>query len=414
MTPGDGKLRLSKPGVQAMPQRILIGLIFGSIVITLSMGIRQVFGLLLRPVTMDLAMSREAFGFVVGLQNLIWGMTQPVAGYLADRFGAGRVIAAGGLLYAGGLALAAFSAGPGSLAITLGVLVGLAQSGTAYAVVLGGIARATPPAQRSLALGIASTAGSVGMFTLVPLTEGLVTTTGWRWALIVLAGLAASMPLLALGLKEPAAAATSAAPPSRSKDMLRTAIAQPGFWMLNAGFAACGFQLAFLATHLPSVLTSSGLSASSGAAALALIGLSNIIGTYLCGLLGMRFRKNKVLAWLYLVRTALFVLFLALPASQASAMVFAVAIGLIWTGTVPLTSGLVGDIFGARHMGMLFGIVYLGHQFGAFAGAWAGGLSFDRTGSYDAVWAAAILMGLLAALLHWPISDKPLVATASA
>jgi len=297
--------------------------------------------------------------------------------------------------------------------MTIGVLVGLAQSATAYAVVLGGIARATPPAQRSLALGIASTAGSIGMFTLVPLTEGLVTTTGWRWTLIVLAGLAASMPLLAVGLKEPAAAATSAAALPRSQHILWTAVTQPGFWMLNAGFAACGFQLAFLATHLPSVLTSNGLSASSGAAALALIGLSNIIGTYLCGWLGVRFRKNKVLAWLYLARTALFVLFLALPASQASAMVFAVAIGLIWTGTVPLTSGLVGDIFGARHMGMLFGMVYLGHQFGAFAGAWAGGLSFDRTGSYDAVWAAAILMGLLAALLHWPIRDEPLVASAT-
>lgn len=391
-----------------MPRRFLIGLVFGSIVITVSMGIRQVFGLLLRPVTMDLSMSREAFGFVVGLQNLVWGMTQPVAGYLADRFGAMRVTAAGGLLYAGGLGLAAFSAGQSSLALTIGVLVGLAQSGTGYAVVLGGIARATPPAQRSLALGIASTAGSIGMFVLVPLTEGLVTTTGWRWTLIVLAGLAASMPLLAVGLKEPPVAVTSAAALPRSQHILWTAVTQPGFWMLNAGFAACGFQLAFLATHLPSVLTSSGLSASSGAAALALIGLSNI-----CGLLGVRFRKNRVLAWLYLARTALFALFVALPASQASAMVFAVAIGLIWTGTVPLTSGLVGDIFGARHMGMLFGIVYLGHQFGAFAGAWAGGLSFDRTGSYDAVWAAAILMGLLAALLHWPIRDEPLVASAA-
>src|SRR5437660_2885017 len=186
-----------------MSRRFLIALVFGSIVITLSMGIRQVFGLVLLPVTASLAMSRETFGLVIGLQNLLWGVTQPFAGFLADRFGAGRVIAAGGLLYAMGLGFGAFSAGPGSFGLTIGALVGLAQSGTAYAVVLGGIARATPPAQRSLALGIASTAGSIGMFTLVPLTEGLVSAIDWRWALIVLAGLAASMPLLAIGLKEP-------------------------------------------------------------------------------------------------------------------------------------------------------------------------------------------------------------------
>ena len=397
-----------------MSRRFLIGLVFGSIVITLSMGIRQVFGLLLLPVTMGLVMSRETFGLVIGLQNLLWGVTQPFAGFLADRFGAGRVIAAGGLLYAAGLALGAFSVGPGSFGLTIGALVGLAQSGTAYAVVLGGIARATPPAKRSFALGIASTAGSIGMFTLVPLTEGLVSTIDWRGTLIVLASLAALIPFLAIGLKENAPATALAAEPLDSQNILMIAVTQPGFWMLNAGFAACGFQLAFLATHLPSVLTSSGLTASSGAAALALIGFSNIVGTYLSGLLGARFRKNKVLACLYLARTTLFALFLALPTSQMSAMLFAAAIGLIWTGTVPLTSGLVGDIFGTRRMGMLFGIVYLGHQFGAFAGAWAGGLSFDRTGSYNAVWSAAILMGILAALLHWPIRDQPVVASPAA
>jgi predicted MFS family arabinose efflux permease len=215
-------------------------------------------------------------------------------------------------------------------------------------------------------------------------------------------------------LREPAAATALEAQAPASRNILAIATTQPGFWMLNVGFAACGFQLALLATHLPSVLTGSGLTASTGAAALALIGFSNIVGTYICGLLGARFAKNKVLAWLYLARTALFALFLALPVSPASAMLFAASIGLIWTGTVPLTSGLVGDIFGARHMGLLFGIVYLGHQFGAFAGAWAGGLSFDRTGSYSAALIAAILMGLLAALLHWPIRDEPVAAAQAA
>jgi predicted MFS family arabinose efflux permease len=396
-----------------MSRRAVIALVFGSIVITLSMGIRQVFGLLLLPVTTELAMSRETFGIIIGLQNLLWGVTQPFAGYLADRFGAGRIIAAGGVLYAAGLALGGLSVDRNSFGMTAGVLVGLAQSGTAYAVVLGAIARATPPSRRSLALGVASTAGSIGMFTLVPLTEGLASTIDWRWALVVLASLAASMPLLAIGLKEPASAMHSAEA-IQPQRVMQTAARQPDFWMVNVGFAACGFQLAFLATHLPSVLVGSGLTASTGAAALATIGLSNIIGTYLCGLLGMRFRKNRVLAWLYIARTALFVLYLSLPASQASALFFAAAIGLIWTGTVPLTSGLVGDIFGARHMGLLFGTVYLGHQIGAFIGAWAGGLSFDRTGSYTAVWIAAILMGVLAALLHWPIRDEPLAASPAA
>ena len=397
-----------------MSRRFLVSLAVGSIVITVSMGIRQVFGLLLLPVTMDLGMSREAFGLVVGLQNLLWGITQPFAGLLADRFGAGRVVAVGGLLYAAALLLGSFSTGALSFALTIGLLVGLAQSGTAYAVVLGAIARATEPDRRSLALGIASTAGSIGMFTLVPLTEGLVSESSWRWALIGLAALAALVPLLAIGLREPAPTTALEAQAPASRNILAIATMQPGFWMLNVGFAACGFQLALLATHLPSVLTGSGLTASTGAAALALIGLSNIVGTYICGLLGARFAKNKVLAWLYLARTALFALFLALPVSPVSAMLFAASIGLIWTGTVPLTSGLVGDIFGARHMGLLFGIVYLGHQFGAFAGAWAGGMSFDRTGSYNAALIAAILMGLLAALLHWPIRDEPAVAAQAA
>jgi predicted MFS family arabinose efflux permease len=390
-----------------MSRRFLICLVCGSIVITLSVGFRQVFGLLLLPVTADLATSREGFGLIIGLQNLLWGLTQPFAGFLADKFGAARVVIVGGLLYVAGLGLGALSTGLYSFGLTVGVLVGLAQSGTAYAVVLGGIGRAAPPEKRSLALGIASTAGSIGMFTLVPFTQGLVSTVDWRWTLVVLGTLAAFIPLLAVGLKEPTPAIESPTRLLHARCALLIAAKHPGFWMLNAGFAACGFQLAFLAIHLPSVLIDSGLTASIGAAALALIGFSNIVGTYICGMLGDRYRKNKVLAFLYLARTVIFALFLLLPISQISALLFAVSIGFIWTGTVPLTSGLVGDIFGSRHMGLLFGIVYVGHQLGAFAGAWAGGLSFDRTGSYTLVWFAAILMGMLAALLHWPIRDEP-------
>src|ERR1700716_2854974 len=261
-----------------MSSRFFVPLVCGSIVITLSMGVRQVFGLLLLPVTTDLAASREWFGFIIGIQNLLWGLTQPFAGFLADRFGASRVVAVGGLLYIAGLGLGALSTGPRSFGLTVGVLIGLAQSGTAYAVVLGGIGRAAPPDKRSLALGIASTAGSIGMFTLIPLTQGLVSTVDWRWTLVVLAALAVFIPPLAIGLKEPVAAVGSAAQPLHARDVLLVAVRHPGFWLLNAGFAAYGFQLAFLATHLPSVLIDSGLTASTGAAALALIGFSNIVG----------------------------------------------------------------------------------------------------------------------------------------
>jgi predicted MFS family arabinose efflux permease len=393
-----------------MSRRFLLCLVCGSIVITLSMGFRQVFGLLLLPVTSDIEASREGFGLVIGIQNLVWGLTQPVAGFLADKYGAARVAAIGGLLYVAGLGLGALSIGLNSFGLTIGALIGLAQSSTAYAVVLGGISRAAPPEKRSLALGVASTAGSIGMFTLVPLTQGLISAIDWRWTLIVLAALAAWMPLLAIGLKQPSRGVASTVQALQAGPTLLVAVKNPGFWMLNAGFAACGFQLAFLAVHLPSVLVDAGLSASTGAEVLALIGFSNIVGTYICGILGDRFRKNKVLAILYLARTVVFALFLLLPISHVMALLFAVSIGFIWTGTVPLTSGLVGDIFGPRHMGLLFGIVYVGHQLGAFAGAWAGGFSFDRTGSYAVVWLAAILMGLLAALLHWPIRDEPAVA----
>ncbi len=393
-----------------MTRRFVAALICGSIVITLSMGIRQVFGLVLQPVTAELDLSRDVFGLVIGLQNLTWGLTQPVAGLLADRFGAARIVAVGGLLYLAGLSLGAFSESASVLGLAIGILVGLGQSGTAYAVVLGGIARTTPPERRSVALGIASTAGSIGMFTLVPITQGLVASFDWRVALTGLAALCILIPALAVGLRERPALVGSPGAPMPVTSVLRIATRHPGFWMLNVGFAACGFQLAFLATHLPSVLQDSGLASSTGAAALALIGLSNIVGTYFCGLLGASYRKKNVLVCLYLLRTALFGLFLLLPTSTASAMLFAVAIGLIWTGTVPLTSGLVGDIFGTRDLGLLFGIVYVGHQLGAFMGAWIGGVAFDRTGSYALVWAGAILMGLLAALLHWPIRDRPVGA----
>lgn len=387
-----------------MSQRFVLVLAAGSVVIALSMGARQVFGLFLTPVVMDLQLSREVFGLVVGVQNLVWGFAQPVAGWFADRFGARRVILAGGLLYVAGLALGAASDGAGEWALTIGVLVGLAQSGTAFAVVLGAIGHVAPPEKRGLALGLGSAAGSIGMFVMVPVAHWMISGWDWRGALLSLAALAVLMPLLAVAIDDRPSTASQGKEQSWKAALLESA-GDRSFWLLNAGFAACGFQLAFLSTHLPSVILDASLPTIVGAAALATIGAANIVGTYFCGVLGDVYRKKRLLAYLYLARAVLLALFFLTPISTVSVILFAAGMGLLWTGTVPLTSALVADLYGHRYMSMLFGVVYLGHQLGAFAGAWIGGLVFDLTGSYNAIWIGTIGAGVAAAALHWPIRD---------
>jgi predicted MFS family arabinose efflux permease len=395
-----------------MSRTALVVLVCGSAVISISMGLRQVMGLFLTPITMDLGISREAFGFAVGLQSLMWGLTQPFAGLVADRHGARGVIAVTAMVYVAGLVLAGASSDALLLCTAIGVLAGIGQSGTGFAVVLGAVGRATPRESRSIVLGIASAAGSIGMFTFVPAAQALLGALDWRGALVVLAAVGLLMLPLALGVRDTAPRSHVAALPFAV--VLRQAARSPSYWMLNAGFAACGFQLAFVATFLPSMLSDAALPPMTAAWVLATIGLANIVGTYLCGLLGARFRKPSVLAAIYVARAAIMAAFLLTPLSVASALLFGAALGLIWAGTVPLSSGLVADIFGERHMGFLFGVVYVGHQLGSFLGAWIGGRIHDQTGSYDAVWIAAIVLGLVAALLHWPIDDRPAAQVAAA
>jgi predicted MFS family arabinose efflux permease len=381
----------------------------GALVTAVSMGVRQVSGLFLRPVSMDLGLSREAFGIAVALQNLVWGLTQPFAGLLADRYGARPVIIVCGLFYVAGMALAALAPNGFVFALGLGVLCGLGQSGTSFAVVLAIIGRAAPPEQRSAALGLGSTAGSVGMFVLVPATSALLDLLDWRTALMILAALLATMLLLALPLSERrdanAAGGAPAGVPARAAAMM--AGRDRDYWLLNLGFAVCGFQLAFIATYLPIILVDKGFGLSTGAAVLAAIGAFNILGTYLAGLAGGRWMKTHVLAALYLARAATIAIFLLTPLSSASAIAFGAVMGLLWTGTVPLTNGLVADLWGSRNLGFLFGIVYVGHQIGAFVGAWAAGLAFDRTGSFDLIWIAAIAAGVAAAVCHLMLSETP-------
>jgi predicted MFS family arabinose efflux permease len=382
-------------------------LICGSLVIAVSMGLRQVSGLFLRPVAMDLGLSREGFGIAVALQNLVWGLTQPFAGLLADRYGARPIVIVGALLYLAGMLVSAAAPDGIVFALGLGLLGGLGQSGTAFAVVLAVIGRAAPAEKRSAALGLGSTAGSLGMFILVPATSALLDIMSWRMATVVLAGLLATIVLLALPLREKGT--REAAGPSRfsAKAAATEAASDRDFWLLNIGFAVCGFQLAFIATYLPTILVDKGFPLSTGAAVLAAIGAFNIGGTYVAGLAGGRWMKTRVLASLYVARSVAMIVFLLLPLSSASAIAFGAVMGLLWTGTVPLTNGLVADLWGSRHLGFLFGIVYVGHQFGAFAGAWAAGFAFDRTGSFDAVWFVAIAAGIATAILHLMLREEP-------
>jgi predicted MFS family arabinose efflux permease len=381
-------------------------LLCGSLVIAVSMGVRQVSGLFLRPVAMDLGLSREAFGIAVALQNLVWGLTQPIAGLLSDRYGARPVVLVCSALYAAGFAVAALAPNGLVFWLGLGVLCGLGQSGTSFAVVLAVIGRAAPAEQRSAALGLGSTAGSIGMFVLVPATSALLDLVDWRTAFLMLGALTAAMLLLASSLKEDVAGRIDT-PQTSARVAAQLAGRDRDYWLINLGFAVCGFQLAFIATYVPILLIDHGLGASAGAAVLAAIGAFNILGTYLAGLAGGRWLKTRVLAGLYVARAAVIAIFLAVPLSVPSAVLFGAAIGLLWTGTVPLTNALVADLWGSRNLGFLFGTVYVGHQVGAFAGAWAAGRVFDLTGSFDLMWIAAIAAGLAAAVCHLIVAERP-------
>jgi len=378
----------------------------------LSLGVRYVQGLFQLPVVADRGWTRESFAFALALQNLAWGVAQPFTGMVADRFGSARVIAAGLVLYALGLAGMAWAATPAAFAWTAGVCIGVALSCTAFGTVYGALNRLLPPERRSAAMGLAGALGGFGQFALVPAVQGLIGGSGWIVAVVVLAVACVAFLPLALPLREGRVveAEAAAAVPGLAA-ALREAFGHRGFWLLNLGFTACGFQLAFIATHLPAYLRDKGLQPANAVAALAIIALANVAGTYAFGLLGARLRRKRVLAAIYLVRTAAMALFVLLPVTPISLYAFAAVMGLVWLGTLPLTNGIVGQVFGVRHIGSLFGLVFFGHQFGSFLGVWLGGAVFERTHSYDLVWLLAMALGVLAAALHWPIDDRALART---
>lgn len=378
----------------------LIAVASAAAIVTLSMGVRQSFGLMMQPVGGDLGISREAFGFAIALQNLLFGLVQPFIGAASDRFGTRPTLIGGSLLYIAGLALAASATGAHSLGLALGVMVGMALSATTFVVVLSAVGRLVPEAQRSLAFGLVTAGGSLGQFAVVPLAQGLVGAFDWRIALWILSALIALIALLAFGLpgrvRKGAAAAVEG---PELGEALRCASRHSHYWLLNGGFFVCGFHVAFVGTHLPAYLVDGGLSPAVGAWSLALIGLFNIAGSWLFGLWGGRHSRTGLLAALYFARGLAMVIFLWLPLTPVSALVFASVFGFLWLGTVPLTSGAVVSMFGLRQLSTLYGIVFLSHQVGAFFGAWWAGRLFDATGSYAAIWWTSVALALLAAAL---------------
>ncbi|WP_454727603.1 MULTISPECIES: MFS transporter [Cupriavidus] len=382
--------------------------IAAALILSAAMGIRQTFGLFLGPLSFDRGMPVTLIAFAIALHNLVWGIAQPFAGAAADRYGCARVVAFGGAAFAAGLGLAALAPSGAMLVVGMGLLVGIGISCTSFGVALTAVGRVASPAQRSMAMGIASAGGSVGQVLVVPLAQSVRAGAGVGASLYVLAGLMLLAAPLGLLLDKRGAAGTPPAhqpPAAPLRAVLALACRHRGYRLLTLGFFTCGFQLAFIGTHLPGYLALCHLPANLGATALALIGLFNMAGSWACGWLGGRFRQQYVLGWLYLARGLAIAVFLLLPKSTASVMVFAAVMGLTWLGTVPLTSGLVAKVFGTRHLGTLFGLCFLSHQVGSFLGAWLGGFMFDLTGSYSAVWAATALAGLVAALLHFPIDD---------
>jgi MFS family permease len=398
-------------GELPMRRTPVLVLVVACLMLALNMGVRQGFGLFLDPMSHAFGWPREVFSLAMAIQALVWGISQPVAGALADRFGTVRVLVLSALAYALGVALMAAAATPALLYLA-SFIVGMAISGTSFGVVFGPVARITPLERRSTALGIATAGASFGMFVGPLLAQGLIAALGWVGALYALAILLALLlplsPVLGVGQGAGAPAPGGATQAHQSLGAaLGEASQHSGFWYLCAGFFVCGFHVTFIATHLPAFIASCGLPPTVGAWSLALVGLFNVAGSYLAGVAGGIWRKKYLLSLIYFGRAVVIALFMALPKNEIVVLGFAALMGVLWLSTVPLTSGLVAQIFGPQHMATLFGVVFLSHQVGSFLGGWLGGVAFDRTGSYDLMWIISILLGVLAAVVHMPIGDRP-------
>ena len=395
-------------------------LIYGGLMVTLSMGIRHGFGLFNLPITMANGWGRETFALTIALQNLIWGAFQPITGALADRYGALKIMVAGGILYALGLAGMAISTDTLNFTLAGGLLIGLAQTATTYSVVYGILGRNVSADKRVWAMGIAAAAGSFGQFLMIPAEQGLLSSFGAQDALLLLALLASLMIPTAFMLREKNFVHNHQLGDQTIKQALSEALRNPSFRLLTLGYFVCGFQVVFIAVHLAPYLKD--LSANYPAVgapavattALALIGLFNIFGTYSAGIFGQRFPKRYLLSGIYIGRSIAIAAFLWIPPSPISTYVFAAIMGFLWLSTIPLTNGIVAQIFGVKYLTMLSGLIFFSHQLGSFCGAFLGGYLFDRTGSYLIVWEIAIALGVFAFLVNLPVQERAITRTANA
>ena len=382
-------------------------LMASAFLVVVTLGIRQSFGLFLLPATEAMGTGREVFSLAMAMQNLVWGLVSPLAGAMADKFGAARVAAIGAICYAAGLLLMGIIVSPGGLLFGQ-IMIGIGLGSAGISIALGAVARATAPEKRSLALGMVTSFGSFGQFAVLPITQFFIDGFGWQIALMLLSGVAASMlaACLVLHLQDNEKAPQTADLAKLSaKDALGTALNSRDYILLTTGFFVCGIQIVFIGTHLPTYLRAAGLSSEVASWSLAVVGLFNIIGSFAAGWLGSFMSKKKLLAWFYLGRSIFMILFIMLPPTPLTAILFGCSMGLLWLGTIPLTSGLIVVFFGPTFLSMLYGVAFLSHQIGSFIGAWLGGRIYDMLGSYDVMWWIVIASGLFAFVINYMINE---------
>ena len=395
-----------------MTTRWLLVLFSASALVTISLGIRQSMGLFLGPISLDLNTGRELFSFAVALQNLLWGVSSPAFGAMADRIGGWKVASLGGLLYALGLVVMTGFVSPGGMVIG-NTLIGLGLGSAGMAVALGAVSRTAPPAKRTLALGMVTSLGSFGQFALVPVTQIIILDFGWQAAMLTMSAVAGSMIAIGLGLRG-ADSSTAVVAEASLGATVRTAFGSRDYILLTAGFFVCGLHLVFITTHLPVYLEDNAVDPAIASWALSLVGLFNIVGALFFGWIGNIMPKRIPLALIYLARTLIIAAFISLPVSGTSALIFGAAMGFFWLGTIPLTSGLIVTFFGPRYLATLYGFVFLSHQVGSFMGAWLGGRLYDTFGNYDIMWGINLVAGLAAFLLHVAIRERPVMITKTA
>ena len=385
----------------------------GCVIALLTFGTRAGFGLFLTPISDTYGWGREIFAISIGLQNLMWGIGQPLAGAVADRYGTVKVLIAGALIYVAGFYLMAAASTPAMLHLSAGFLIGVGGAGASFGLVMAAVGRMVPDDKRPMALGIIVASSSMGQFMLVPLGQAFIAAYGWQAALVIIGSLLFLVIPLSMPFANPAKTGNAQFQQSLGQ-ALGEAARHRSYLLLVAGFFVCGYHVAFIQTHLPAFIKDQGVEAWVGGWAIGLVGLFNIFGSLSAGYIGGRWSMKNLLALIYLARAVVIAVYLTLPVTATTTLVFASVMGLLWLSTVPVTSGLVALMFGPRYMATLFGIVFLSHQIGAFIGVWLGGYLFDTMGTYAFVWWLGVGLGVVAALLHWPIVEKPVVREATA